>query len=282
MSAASSVTRRDLFRLLGGVAASAIALSYGCGDNLLGSAEAAGDTQFDGDQLAMLRGFADVVIPVDDQPGGADLGAVEFIEGLITAFDTGGAPRIFAGGPFSDRNPNADGSIPDNAFEEFVALDRVKATAWRLIVDGSPGVSGGAPNEALLGPVIGLRAQLVTGLEAAIAMAPGPIADLTPAQFQNLFNSQPADFQALVIDLVIEGCFAAPEYGGNPDLAGWNMVHFEGDSLPRGYSAWTGTAYVERPEAPLWSPNPSDPEPLTDDLKQTLALVIAVLGGRST
>jgi hypothetical protein len=40
--------------------------------------------------------------------------------------------------------------------------------------------------------------------------------------------------------------------------------------------------HVERPEAPLSTANPSDPEPLTDDTRQLLATVIAFLGGRTS
>ena len=33
-----------------------------------------------------------------------------------------------------------------------------------------------------------------------------------------------------------EGAYGAPEYGGNPDLAGWRAIEFEGDVQPRGYT----------------------------------------------
>ena len=260
------ITRRDLIRLLGGAAAAYAA--RGC------SSPPRGDAIFTGDQLAMLRGFADVVIPEDDLPGGAKLGAVEFIEGLITSF-TDAVPRIFAGGPFSDRN-----AATANDFQNFIELDRVKDAAWRLIVFGSPGLPGGAPNEALLGPMVGIKDQLVAGLNAALATSKRPVDELGPDDFQNLFDSLDTDFQTLVIELTIEGAFCAPEYGGNLGLAGWSLCHFEGDSLPRGYSQFDGSQYVERPEAPLSTANPSDPEPLTDDLRETLRLVVTVLGGR--
>jgi Gluconate 2-dehydrogenase subunit 3 len=261
------ITRRDLIRLIGGAAAAYAA--RGC------SSPARGDAIFSGDQLAMLRGFADVVIPEDDLPGGAKLGAIEYIEQLITAFDAMATPKIFAGGPFSDRS-----GAPTNDFTSFVELDRVKDAAWRLTVLGSAGVPGGAPNETLLGPVVGIKGQLVAGLEMAIATATKSIDALSPDDFQRLFNSLDTDFQTLVIELTIEGTFCAPEYGGNLGLAGWSLCHFEGDSLPLGYSQFDGSSYIERPDAPLSTANPSDPEPLTDDLRETLRLVVTVLGGR--
>jgi hypothetical protein len=259
---------------LAGVAAIAYAVP--------GCSSPRGDAIFSADQLAMLRGFADVVIPEDDEPGGAKLGVVEYIEGLITAFDTLASPRIFAGGPFSGRNPNPDGTLPVSDFTTFIELDRVKDAAWRLTVFGSSGLPNGAPNEALLGQVVGIADQLKAGLQAAIALVPHAITDLGPADFQRLFNATDSEFQTLVIELTIEGAFCAPEYGGNLELEGWNLCHFEGDSLPRGYSQFDGTQYLERPEAPLSTANPSDPEPLTDDLRQTLQLIITVLGGRSS
>src|SRR3569623_1827394 len=85
-----------------------------------------------------------------------------------------------------------------------------------------------------------------------------------------------------MIELVCEAAWAAPEYGGNPGGAGWKLIHFEGDALPLGYSQWNGSEHVERPEAPLSPANPSDPEPLSDDIRQVLATVISELGGRST
>jgi Gluconate 2-dehydrogenase subunit 3 len=267
-----TLTRRDLIRLVGGAVAAYAA--RGC------SSSPRGDAIFSADQLAMLRGFADVVIPEDDEPGGAKLGVVEYIEGLITAFDTMASPRIFAGGPFSDRNPNPDGTVSVSDFTSFIELDRVKDAAWRLTVLGSQGLPNGAPNEAILGPVVGIADQVKAGLDTAIALAQRDIADLSPDDFQRLFNATDTEFQTLMIELTIEGAFCAPEYGGNLALAGWDLCHFEGDSLPRGYSQFDGSQYLERPEAPLSTANPSDPEPLTDELRQTLKLIVTVLGGR--
>jgi hypothetical protein len=259
------LTRRQLFRLFGGAAA--LAALPACGSD-------GGDHIFTGGQLAALRAFADVIIPEDDTPGGAKLGAVEYIERLITAFD-GDVPAIFAGGPFSDRAGAAD-----NDFANFIELDRVADTAWRLRVLGSDAV-GGAPNEDLLGPVIGLRARLVAGLDAALHTADKPIEDMSADERAALFDAQPDDFKDLLVELVSEAAFAAPEYGGNLDLAGWALASFEGDALPRGYSQWDGTKHVERPDAPLSTANPGDdPAPLDGDVDQLIATVVSVLGGR--
>src|SRR5215470_670960 len=124
--AAVRLTRRQLFRLFGGAAA--LAALPACGSD--------GDRIFTAGQLAALRAFADVIIPEDDLPGGAKLGAVEYIERLITAFDAD-VPAIFAGGPFSDRA----GAAHDD-FADFIELDRVADAAWRLRVLGSGAVGG--------------------------------------------------------------------------------------------------------------------------------------------
>ena len=44
-------------------------------------------------------------------------------------------------------------------------------------------------------------------------------------------------FTALLFEHTIEGLYAAPEYGGNRGLAGWQDIAFPGDSQPRGYTS---------------------------------------------
>jgi gluconate 2-dehydrogenase subunit 3-like protein len=248
-----ALTRRELFRVVG--AAALVAKLPACGSG--------GGALFSDDETAMLLGFADAVIPRDDTPGGADLGALEYITRLSRAFDEL-TPAIYAGGPFSGRAPLPDGTGQTDDFVTFVELDRASEAAWRQLLD----------------PATGIAAQLRAGLDAALAQATANVHDLSPDDFARLFDAQDDAFRDLVIDLVCEAAFSAPEYGGNPGRAGWRLIHFEGDSLPLGYSQWNGTEHVERPEAPLSTANPSDPEPLTDDVRQILALVIQVLGGR--
>ena len=250
--AVPSLTRRELIRFLGGVAA--LAYVPACGS------DAGSDKVFTADELTMLRGFADVVIPEDDTPGGSKLGAVAYIETLLTAFEGSAVPKIFAGGPFSDRNPLPGGGVPRNDFASFIELDRVADATWRTTV-----------------PLI--KQQLKDGIALARATASG---DLSHADYVRIFNAQSDEFRALVIDLVTEAAFAAPEYGGNPELAGWQLIHFEGDSQPRGYTQWNGSSHVERPDAPFSTANLSDPEPLTAEVHDLLAVVVQVLGGRST
>lgn len=250
-----SVTRRQLFRMVGG--AVVLAKLPACGDNA--------DPVFSHTERTLLRGFADVVIPKDDTPGGSELGAVAYVERLITAFTAVGAvtPAIYAGGPYSGRVPYPDGTKPTSDFARFVELDRVSLAAWQK-------------------ETADIEMRLRAGLKAAADTTTKAIDDLAHGDFVALFDAADTEFQALMIDLVCEAAWAAPEYAGNPGGAGWKLIHFEGDALPLGYSQWNGTMHVERPEAPLSTANPSDPEPLSDDVRQILETVIAFLGGRAS
>jgi hypothetical protein len=238
------------------------------------------------DEKSALGALANAVIPPDADPGGEALGAVDYIERLVTTFDAH-VPALFGGGPFSGRQqqPDANGhpssTLPPNDFTNFVELDRVSEYVWRLKLHGSAGVPGGAPNESMLGPVIGIRDQLKKGLAAAMAASKAPLAKLSPADLADTFNALDKDFRDLMIDLVIEAAFSAPEYGGNKNLEGWRLTHYDGDSQPLGYSQWDGAHYVERPDAPVSTANPGpDPAPMDAATRQVLETAIAFLGGR--
>jgi len=264
------LSRRDLLRWLG--VAAVVSKLPACS-----TSSRPRTSVFTAAQLAMLNGFADVIIPVDDEPGGSSLGVVAYIDNLLGAFsstDASDTPPIYAGGPFSGRTTDAAGDAVANDFETFIELDRVLDYAWRVQLLGSGGV-GGAPNDALLGPVVAMKDQLTAGLDMAQTVMSGK------PDYAFIFDAMTPDFQQLVFDLVTQAAWAAPEYGGNPDLAGWAMVHFEGDSLPLGYSQWNGTGYDERPDSPMSTANPSDPEPMTSDVAALLDEVVSALGGRT-
>lgn len=271
-------TRREVLRLIG---AAGVTLASGAGCKSSGA-----HVLSDAERRA-LAALADAVLPPDGEPGGAALGTVAYVERLLTAFD-GAIPAIFAAGPYSGRQPFADGSgqpssrAPANDFAGLVELDRFSAAAWRLRLFGSSALPAGAPNQSILGAVVGLRDQLRQGLAAAIAANRKPLDRQSPAELATSFNYLDPPFQSLLVDLVSEAAFAAPEYGGNPGGAGWRLCHFEGDSQPLGYSQWNGTTFVERPAAPLSTANPgADPAPLDARVRATLDIVVSVLGGRT-
>jgi hypothetical protein len=235
-----------------------------------------------------LGALADAVLPPDDTPGGAALGAVNYIERLCTAFENS-KPTVFAGGGFSGRvaTPAADGtpssSAPANAFATPAPLDRATEFAWRLYLYGSDGVGGG-PNDAVFGKVVGLRDVVKKIVAQAMGMSKTPLEKLTPQALKDVLAGLDADYRDTLVDLVSEAAFGAPEYGGNPGLAGWKMVHFEGDVQPLGFSWFdpSQNAYRERPDAPVSMANPSgDPDPLDDDTRAFIGQVVTLLGGKT-
>ena len=87
----------------------------------------------------------------------------------------------------------------------------------------------------------------------------------------------------LLVEHTLEGCFAAPEYGGNRRLGGWKMVGVEGDDQPLGYSIFSRAKgdYVERPDHPMSTPNPDEvaaPRPITPDAEKVQDTIIALTG----
>jgi hypothetical protein len=270
-------TRRDLLRWLTALAATSAAppglVQLGCKSSSPAPATTGGF--FSADEARALGALANAVLPPGDgAPGGADLGAVQYVTALCTALD-GDRPRILAGGPFSGRA----GGTSD--FQNFQALDRVSMAAWRLYLFGSKGAPG--PNDAVLGPVVGLRDRMKDGLAAAIQGAPKALDEMSPDDLAFYFDQIEGSFRDLVIELVSEAAFSAPEYGGNPDLAGWKLVRFEGDVQPRGYTTWNDAtqSYEERPEAPVSGPATGpDPAPLDDDTRAFIDQIVALTGGK--
>jgi hypothetical protein len=99
-------------------------------------------------------------------------------------------------------------------------------------------------------------------------------------------------FVDILIRHTIEGAFAPPEYGGNVDLAGWQLVGLEGDSQPLGFSIFDETtgAYVERADHPMSTANPDElgpggvlqPKPLSPDaqgVQETISSITSVIFG---
>jgi hypothetical protein len=282
--------RREFLAALGAtVAASVVPGAAGCGD-------ASAARFLTPDERATVAALADRVLPPDGDPGAAALGTADYVDRLLAAFDGPGVPRIYAGGPFSGRNPYPDNDrgaasdeLPPNRFTRFVPLSRVQELRWRAELFGTAAVSGADVNDALLGPRRGLRDIYREGLarvdEIAIAEAGDRFASLDAAEQDRVFAVLDRSFApeprrgATFIDIVIghtlEACFAALEYGGNRDSRGFAMIGLEGDVQPLGFSIFSRAAdgYVERPEHPMSTPNPDEvaadgslrPRPLSPD-----------------
>ena len=243
-----------------------------------------------------LEALCDRILPPDRDPGAKALGAARYVERLLTAFDVD-PPGIYAGGPFSGRAPFANRrgrggpAFPENGFSEPLALTRLQELAWRTEIFGSE--AAGLPSALAAqrsGPIEGLRDVYREGLAALDALArergAAPFPALSQAEQDDLvaqldgpesieFPGRGESFLDVVIRHVLEGCFAAPEYGGNRQLAGWRMIGIEGDSQPLGFSVFSSArgAYRERPRHPMSTPNPGDlgpggslsARPLSDD-----------------
>lgn len=258
-------------------------------------------------EMATLTALCDRIIPPDHDPGAAALGAPRYIHRLLRAFDRP-IPRIHAGGPFSGRNPFPDWDDgtpsrrrPRNRFKRFIPLSRIQELHWRAEIFGSASVPELAAFDGQFGaPLAGLRDVYRNGLARvdtiAAEVAGAPFAKL-PIERQDeilamlddgAFAPDPRRAGRTFVDLLVqhtlEGCFAAPEYGGNRRGRGWTMLGLEGDSQPLGFSIFSRAVdgYVERPDHPVSTRNPdelSEPRPLTADgrlVQDTIAQLTAI------
>lgn len=235
MSEESSGPRRGLTRREvlqgGGMMAVAVFTPLGCGRSeapgVTVPVDRSAATFLDDAEFASLRAVVDRLIPPDDGAiGGAEVGCADAIDALLAAFSVD-PPRIFAGGPYSDR-----GGAAVNNFAQFIPLDAYETLAWRLRIEGS----NGRAQYEFNGPIIGLQQIYREGLAALGEDFAG----------KNLVAQELAlrggnDAVKAMIDVAFPHClqfmYGAPEYGGNKDLKGWKFTDFDGDVQPRGYTA---------------------------------------------
>ncbi len=298
-TAALLLGRREFLKALGVVLA-ALALPIVRAERAIAKARGGFFTKT---ERATLEALVDRIIPPDDgTPGGKALGAASYVERLLTALDKKKKASIYAGGPFSGRNPYPDPKTgtpsrrrPKNDFKHFIPLTRTQELFWRGEIFGTTGIPELAAIDAQLGgPKTGLRdvyrAALAKVDMVAQSTKGGAFASLSAADQdavvamldQGAFAPDPrrggATFMDLVIRHTMEGCFAPPEYGGNTGTQGWQLVGLEGDSQPLGYSVFSTTKndYVERPDHPMSTANPDElgpggvlqPKPLAPDSQQ--------------
>ena len=203
-------------------------------------------------ELRTLAAVVDRVVPGaegDTVPGAVAARCHVAIDALLAAF-TVSPPRIYAGGPFSDR-----GGARHNDFADFLRLDRYETQAWRVRIEGSRGRKRFERNGKVLGYQRTYRrglAALEESVPGGFSNAPGPVRDLAMRDESNPAIKAMVD---LAVTHTLEFMYGAPEYGGNRRLVGWRTTDFEGDVQPRG---WT-REQVENPE-------PSPPLDLVDDL----------------
>jgi hypothetical protein len=175
---------------------------------------------FSDDDFRVVEAVCARLIPTDRDPGAAEAGVADYIDGLLGAFSFD-PPRIWAGGPVSGR---FGGGPSFAAFHRLTALDEL---AWRTRIEGSRG----RPEREWNGPVVGLQERYATGLERL-----GPDFADVDADEQDRRLRAHADFTDLVYRHACEGMYGAPEYGGNRGLVGWSYIGYAGDVQPRGYT----------------------------------------------
>ena len=204
---------------------------------------------------------------------------------------------IFAGGPFSGRNPLGDPStgtpsdrFPRRSFLDHLELPRVKRLAWTVRLDGTSAVPEVADNPLAASLAdVDLRRKYRQGLplfdQVAREIHTADFVDLTAEQQDEALaevQRRNRPFVSLLTCHSIEGLLCAPEYGGNRDGLGWALVGFDGDSQPLGYTIFDETveAYRERADKPNSRPNPDeDCSGLSDDMLEFLRFALVTLAG---
>lgn len=291
-SASEDGLSRRRFVHLTVVGVGAAVIPVGCGpqgmDGPVGADRDPRTIFFTDDERLVLSQVVDFVLPPDDMPGAAAMGAVDFIEQLLTAFEFD-PPRICASGPFSDRNPipGPDGlpskDRPVNSLHEFLPLSREAELAWKLHIYGSDSIGALYPNRGLLGPVTGLRDQYRQGIAEVLKLTRLSPSQVTVDAVADVWSRLSPGFRDVTVRQVVQSVASAPEYGGNRDLSGWRLIHHLGDVAPYGFTPYDTVAgkYIDRPGEPFSQKDlRPDPDPIDDETRQLLEIIVAAAGGR--
>ncbi|MBI4518442.1 MAG: gluconate 2-dehydrogenase subunit 3 family protein [Deltaproteobacteria bacterium] len=230
------------------------------------------------------------------------------------------ARPILAGGPFSGRQPQphfptgatpcvschvvpapagaaASGrvaattvlSYPPEFFRQFLPLSRLQALSWKIRMLGAAAVPAAAANPLATTLLeTDMRRRYREGLASLEAISRDifgkPFAELATDEQGTVLDQADIDFVTLLRYHTIEGMLCAPEYGGNRDRRGWQLIGFDGDSQPLGYTIYDESipGYRERSEKPNSGPNPEeDCRGFSANIKQFLGAISSVTGGRT-
>ncbi|MFO0577981.1 MAG: serine/threonine-protein kinase [Polyangia bacterium] len=166
---------------------------------------------------------------------------------------------------------------------DLLPLTREQELDWRLLLYGSAGVPGGGPNEALLGPIVGLRQLFREGLAKIGELTRLPPAAIQSGDIDDAWTKIPAGFRAVAADLIVQSALSLPEYGGNINQKGWRMIPFLGDTAPLGFTPFDERAgqYNTRPGEPFSQRDTRpDPDPIDAEIRLQLEGAVAAIGGR--
>jgi hypothetical protein len=147
-----------------------------------------------------------------DSPGATEADAVRYIDTMLSMFDHD-PPRIFAGGPWSNRH---GGSVDHMA--HFVPPAPRQLHAWKI-------------------RVAELQKQYKAAVKALDTAASTKNFATAPKSEQDKLLGTMGKERDLIFTNTIEGTYSVPEYGGNHATAGWKSASWPGDSQRRGYTA---------------------------------------------
>jgi hypothetical protein len=183
-------------------------------------------------QFKVIEKLMSGIIPEGDIPGAESAGSAWYLDKFLGAFNVD-PPLIYAGGPYSGRSGG------EANFKNFIPLTRIEELTWRIIIEGSKGISEREFN----GPVKGLQEVYTEGIHSVENLSSElykkDVLSLNDNDVAGLLDSlkvrNPEFFRTLLIH-TYEGTYSAPEYGGNRDLSGWKAIDYPGDVQPRGYN----------------------------------------------
>ncbi len=159
-------------------------------------------------EAAFVAAVADTMIPADDlSPSGSDCGVVTFIDRQLASAWGGGA-KMYRSGPFQKGKPEQGYQLALTP-REFFQVGIAAANAWCHKTHGKDYD----------------RLSAADRTAALTAMQDGK------AEFSG-FSSR--GFFGQLHNIVMQGFFSDPVYGGNRDKASWKMLGFPG--LPATYA----------------------------------------------
>ena len=176
-------------------------------------------------EAAFVAAAADSMIPADElSPSGSDCGVVTFVDRQLAGAYGAGA-RLYRSGPFQPAAPGQGYQLPLAPLEFFrIGINEANRWSRQRFGKSFDRLSNADRNAAL------------TAMEQGKAE----------------FSSLPAkQFFSALLQIVMEGFFADPIYGGNRDKASWRMIGYPG--LPATYAdkieRYRGKRYEAEPQS---------------------------------
>lgn len=223
--------RRALLRGAAGLGLAGLVPAGVLAEILSGCSGATASPAFDGHEREVITEATARLIPgpLDDpaevgHPGAREANVTRYITTLVGAFSVQ-PPRLFAGGPFSNRH----GSSVDY-MAQFAEPSPSRAENWRGRLAKLAAVYHAG--------IVELDRRARTGGAGDFLRLDAPGKDRVLASNPKV-QGLPAGYSGftdLLFEHAIEGMYSVPEYGGNAGEAGWRDVGFPGDVQPRGYT----------------------------------------------